>query len=63
MMAIEEDKEEMVQVGVRMQRWLKDEIAEDAKKSGWDFSKQIRNELLSLRGKEQKLYLPSAAQS
>lgn len=48
-------------VGLRLPKWLKDELQDDAKKSGWKLSNQIVFELMERRGKWKPLqpYLPS----
>lgn len=48
-------------VGIRLPQWLKDELREDAKRSGWKLSSQIVFELLERRGKWKPPtpYLPS----
>ncbi len=47
-----------IQVNVRMPEWLKKEVQEDAKRSGWSVSSQIRYELLERRGKAPRPFLP-----
>lgn len=51
------------QVAFRMPLWLWEDINEAAKRSGWDFSKQARHELASIRGKAHVPYVPSPVQS
>lgn len=48
-------------IGIRVPKWLKDALTEDAKKSGWKLSNQIVFELMERRGKWQPRtpYLPS----
>ena len=53
-----QDDEAQIHKAVRLPRWLIEDIARCAERSGWDFSKQIRYELTFLRGKERKPYLP-----
>lgn len=38
-------------IGIRLPKWLKDEVQEDAKRSGWKLTNQIVFELLERRGK------------
>lgn len=47
-----------IQVAVRMPEWLKGDLEQDAKRSGWSVSAQIRYELMERRGKLPKPYLP-----
>lgn len=48
-------------IGIRVPKWLKEALREDAKKSGWKLSNQIVFELMERRGKWQPPtpYLPS----
>ena len=49
----------MAMVALRLSDELKEVLEEDAEKSGWSVSEQIRYELMERRGMVRKPYLPS----
>jgi hypothetical protein len=46
-------------IGIRLPKWLKQDVKECAARSGWSFSQQVRYELAERRGRASQPYLPS----
>ena len=45
-------------IGIRLPKWLKQDVEECAARSGWSFSAQVRYELAERRGRATTPYLP-----